>query len=192
MRLVLGVFFETNIRNKASMSKKKALDSVDVAILKALQADASMTNQAIGELVGLTPGPTHSRIKRLKEEGIIKGIHADLDWTLLGYDFFCLMDVKVEAERAEEGGVILTQVPNIWNVCKIQEPGNDREVTFRVWAVSDSRETMLTIMGNLMEAYDGFVDVHVQEMELLSRHPGVVNVGRVVLGDDVPIWSWEK
>ena len=188
----MGVFFETNIRNEASMSKKKALDSVDVAILKALQADASMTNQAIGELVGLTPGPTHSRIKRLKEEGIIKGIHADLDWTLLGYDFFCLMDVKVEAERAEEGGVILTQVPNIWNVCKIQEPGNDREVTFRFWAVTDSRETMLTIMGNLMEAYDGFVDVHVQEMELLSRHPGVVNVGRVVLGDDVPIWSLEK
>ena len=174
------------------MSKKKALDAVDVVILKALQADASMTNQAIGELVGLTPGPTHSRIKRLKEEGIIKGIHADLDWKKLGYDFFCLMDVKVEAGRAEEGGAILTQVPNIWNVCKIQEPGNEREVIFRVWAVSDSRETMLTIMGNLMEAYDGFVDVHVQEMELLSRHPGVVNVGRVVLGDDIPIWSLDK
>ena len=41
------------------MSKKRPLDAVDVAILKALQQDASMTNQAIGELVGLTPGPTH-------------------------------------------------------------------------------------------------------------------------------------
>ena len=60
--------------------QEKTLDAVDVAILKALQRDASMTNQAIGELVGLTPGPTHSRIKRMKEEGIIKGIHADLDW----------------------------------------------------------------------------------------------------------------
>ena len=48
------------------MSKKRPLDAVDVAILKALQQDASMTNQAIGELVGLTPGPTHSRIKRMK------------------------------------------------------------------------------------------------------------------------------
>ena len=186
------VFFEKNVRIRPSMSKKKALDAVDVAILKALQADASMTNQAIGELVGLTPGPTHSRIKRLKEEGIIKGIHADLDWTLLGYEFFCLMDVKVEAERAEEAASYLTQVPNVWNVCKVQEPGNDREVTFRLWAVTDSRETMLTIMGHLMEAYDGFVDVHVQEMELLSRHPGVVNVGRVVLGEDVPVWTLDK
>ena len=89
------------------MSKKRALDAVDVVILKALQADASMTNQAIGELVGLTPGPTHSRIKRLKEEGIIKGVHADLDWKMLGYDFFCLIDVKIEAQRAEEGGARL-------------------------------------------------------------------------------------
>ena len=47
-------------------------------------------------------------------------------------------------------------------------------------------------MGHLMEAYDGFVDVHVQEMEMLSRHPGVVNVGRVVLGDDVPVWTLDK
>ena len=39
------------------MSKKKALDAVDVVILKALQADASMTNQAIGDLVGLTRVP---------------------------------------------------------------------------------------------------------------------------------------
>ena len=84
------------------MSKKRPLDAVDVAILKALQQDASMTNQAIGELVGLTPGPTHSRIKRMKEEGIIKGIHADLDWKALGYDIFCVMEVTAEADKAEE------------------------------------------------------------------------------------------
>ena len=113
------------------MSKKRPLDAVDVAILKALQQDASMTNQAIGELVGLTPGPTHSRIKRMKEEGIIKGIHADLDWRSLGYKMFYCMDVKVESDKVEEAGYILTQVPNLWNVCKMIDPTNDREVTFR-------------------------------------------------------------
>ena len=51
--------------------KARKLDELDVAILEALQEDASLTNQAIGEMIGLTPGPTHSRIKRLKEEGII-------------------------------------------------------------------------------------------------------------------------
>ena len=94
------------------MSKKRPLDAVDVAILKALQQDASMTNQAIGELVGLTPGPTHSRIKRMKEEGIIKGIHR-LGLRSLGYKLFYCLDVKVESDKVEEAGYILTQVPNL-------------------------------------------------------------------------------
>ena len=171
------------------MSKKRPLDAVDVAILKALQQDASLTNQAIGELVGLTPGPTHSRIKRLKEEGIIKGIHADLDWKALGYDIFCVMDVTVEAEKADEGEYILTQVPNLWNVCRLIDPSNDKEVTFRMWAVTDSHKTMLSIMGDLLEVHDGFVDAQVQNFDMVSRNPGMVNVGRVVLGEDVPLWS---
>ena len=62
-------------------------------------------------------------------------------------------------------------------------------MTFRMWAVTDSHKTMLSIMGKLLESYDGFVDVQVQNIEMLSRNPGMVNVGRVVLGEDVPLWS---
>ena len=131
------------------MSKKRPLDAVDVAILKALQQDASMTNQAIGELVGLTPGPTHSRIKRMKEEGIIKGIHADLDWKALGYDIFCVMEVE---GRGGEGRACRTCVdsgPQPLERMPAVDPTNDREVTFRMWAVTDSHKTMLSIMGKL-------------------------------------------
>lgn len=174
------------------MSKKRPLDAVDVAILRALQQDASMTNQAIGELVGLTPGPTHSRIKRMKEEGIIKGIHADLDWKALGYHLFCVVELKVEAEKEKEAGHILTQVPNLWNVCKLIDPTNEREVTFRMWTVTDSHQTMLSIMGHLLEEYDGFCDAQVQAIDMLSRNPGVVNVGRVLLNEDTPLWTLPK
>lgn len=174
------------------MSKKRPLDAVDVAILRALQQDASMTNQAIGELVGLTPGPTHSRIKRMKEEGIIKGIHADLDWKALGYHLFCVVELKVEAAKEKEAGHILTQVPNLWNVCKLIDPTNEREVTFRMWTVTDSHQTMLSIMGNLLEEYDGFCDAQVQAIDMLSRNPGVVNVGRVLLSEDTPLWTLPK
>ena len=34
------------------------------------------------------------RIKRLKEEGIVRGVHANLDWHKLGYEFFATVDVK--------------------------------------------------------------------------------------------------
>ena len=174
-----------------SASKKhRKLDEVDVAILEALQEDASMTNQAIGERVGLTPGPTHSRIKRLKEEGIVRGMHANLDWHKLGYEFFATVDVKVEQAYAEQTQAGLAQIPNVWNLSRIKHPANANEVLFRFWCVSDSRQTFLTIAETLMSSFEGFTDVQIQEVELIERQSEIVNVGRVVLGaSEVPVWS---
>ena len=139
-----------------------------------------MTNQAIGERVGLTPGPTHSRIKRLKEEGIVRGVHANLDWHKLGYEFFATVDVKVEQPYAEETQAGLAQIPNVWNLSRIKHPANANEVLFRFWCVSDSRQTF----------FEGFTDVQIQEVELIERQSEIVNVGRVVLGaSEVPVWS---
>jgi DNA-binding Lrp family transcriptional regulator len=171
------------------LSKTRTLDAIDVAILEALQADAGLTNQAVGELVGLTPGPTHSRIKRLKEEGVIRGMHADLNWRGLGFEFFTTVDVKVSAEKSKEAEDWLSQVPNVWNLCRLKTAEKAREVTFRFWGVSDSRETFLTICHSLLEAFDGFVDIQIQEVELLEREAQVVNVGRVALGDAVEVWK---
>jgi len=172
-----------------SLSKKRSLDATDVAILEALQVDASMTNQAVGERVGLTPGPTHSRIKRLKEEGVIRGVHADLDWRGLGYEFFTTVDVKVASNHAEEVEKSLSQVPNVWNLCRLKSVERSQEVTYRFWGVTDSRETFLTICQSLLQAFDGFVDIQIQEVELLQRQPEVVKVGRVALGDAVEVWK---
>lgn len=176
-----------------SQSKKKPLDKIDVAILEALQKDASMTNQAIGEMVGLTPGPTHSRIKRLKEEGVIRGIHADLDWNGLGYEFFATVDIKVQIERADQAESFLSQIPNLWNLCRLKDPALTDEVVFRFWSVSDCRETFLTIAHSLLTMYDGFTDVQIQEVDWVARQSPVVKVGRVVLGSDAyEIWDPEN
>ena len=115
-----------------------------------------------------------------------------MDWKALGYHLFCVVELKVEAEKEKEAGHILTQVPNLWNVCKLIDPTNEREVTFRMWTVTDSHHTMLSIMGNLLEEYDGFCDAQVQVIDMLSRNPGVVNVGRVLLNEDTPLWTLPK
>ena len=170
--------------------KKKALDHIDVTILEALQEDASLTNQSIGERVGLTPGPTHSRIKRLKEEGIVRGIHADLDWNGLGYGFFATTDVKVQLDRSEEVEEWLGRVPNVWNLCKLKGMDGQSEVIFRFWSVSDCRETFLSITHSLLSMFDGMVDVQIQEVDWIARKSAVVKVGRVVLGKDAfDVWD---
>ncbi len=170
--------------------KKKKLDAIDVAILETLQEDASMTNQAIGERVGLTPGPTHSRIKRLKEAGIVKGIHADLDWKELGFGFFATVDVQVHDAHAAAAEKWLVQIPNVWNLCKLKSPELSGETVFRFWSVSDNRETFLTIVHSLLTTFEGFTDVHVQEVDWVSRKSAVAKVGRVALGSDAfEVWE---
>jgi Lrp/AsnC family transcriptional regulator, leucine-responsive regulatory protein len=48
------------------------LDSTDILILKCLQENAQQTTKAIAQQVNLTLTPTHDRIKRLENEGVIE------------------------------------------------------------------------------------------------------------------------
>jgi len=169
------------------------LDRIDLAILEAMQVDAGMTNQAIGELVGLTPGPTHSRIKRLKEEGYIKGIHAELDWKALGLSYFSIVDVKVSESKAQEAEAWMVQVPGIWNLSRLKNPGMKGEVVFRFWGMASKREVSLQVVDSLLQEFDSHVDIQMQEVELVERRSVPVQLGQTLLGDDAPsIWSPKK
>jgi len=155
-----------------------------------MQVDAGLTNQAIGERVGLTPGPTHSRIKRLKEEGYIRGIHADLDWKALGLSYFSIIDVKVAESKAEEAEAWMVQVPGIWNLSRLKNPGMKGEVVFRFWGVASKREVSLQIVDSLLQMFDSYVDIQMQEVELVERRSVPVQLGHTILGDDASsIWS---
>ena len=48
------------------------LDKFDVAILTALQGDATLSIAALAEKVGLSSTPCWKRVKRLEEEGYIE------------------------------------------------------------------------------------------------------------------------
>jgi DNA-binding Lrp family transcriptional regulator len=76
------------MRRVRKSSKKIALvatirdtvvDRIDRNILKALQADASITNAALSERVHLSPAATLRRVEKLREAGFISRIVAVLD-----------------------------------------------------------------------------------------------------------------
>ena len=77
-----------------------SLDEVDRQILAELQADGRMTNVELARRVGLSAPPCLRRVRRLEEEGIIRGYHADLDPVALGYEitFFALVGLESQKE----------------------------------------------------------------------------------------------
>jgi Lrp/AsnC family transcriptional regulator len=61
------------------MEENILLDSLDRAILRALQHDASRSIQQIADAVGLSQNPCWRRIRRLESDGVIRGRVALVD-----------------------------------------------------------------------------------------------------------------
>src|SRR4051794_41853396 len=56
-----------------------SLDEVDIRLIRELEDDADRPNVELARLVGLSPAATLNRVRRLKQEGVIDGIHARVD-----------------------------------------------------------------------------------------------------------------
>ena len=78
------------------------LDKIDRRLLAELQANGRITNVDLANKVGLTPPPCLRRVRTLEEEGAIRGYHADLDASKLGFSIvvFALVSLKSQAEEA--------------------------------------------------------------------------------------------
>ncbi|MGO4852154.1 Lrp/AsnC family transcriptional regulator [Phaeovulum sp. W22_SRMD_FR3] len=62
-----------------------SIDSFDIAILSALQADGAMTNAALAEIVNLSASQISRRRNTLEQSGYIEGYGARLNAALLGF-----------------------------------------------------------------------------------------------------------
>lgn len=66
------------------MSTPPTLDSIDRAILAALQQDARLSNQALAQQIHLSPSACLRRVKRLEDEGVIDRVVALLNPKAIG------------------------------------------------------------------------------------------------------------
>ena len=82
------------------MVVKVELDTIDLKILRELQKDGRMTNVELSERVGISAPPCLRRVRKLEENGIIKGYRAMLQASQLGYDLvaFCMVGLKQQSD----------------------------------------------------------------------------------------------
>jgi Lrp/AsnC family leucine-responsive transcriptional regulator len=74
------------------------LDSIDQKILAHLQDNARMTNAELAEKVGLSPTPCLRRLRRLEDDGVIKGYHTEINREVLGVNVTIVTLVKLDRE----------------------------------------------------------------------------------------------
>lgn len=71
------------------------MDEVDSAIVRHLQEDARQTNRDIAGKVGIAPSTCLERIRLLRERGVIRGYHADIDLRSLNRGVQALVAVQI-------------------------------------------------------------------------------------------------
>jgi Lrp/AsnC family transcriptional regulator, leucine-responsive regulatory protein len=110
------------------------LDPIDWRLLDLLQADASLTNQALAEAAHVSPATALRRIKRLREAGVIERVTALLAPAFAGRGLTALCEVTLDRQGAEHldafesRAVAEPRVQQCWRV----SPGPDFLLV--VWA----------------------------------------------------------
>jgi DNA-binding Lrp family transcriptional regulator len=89
------------------------LDETDVKILKALIADARLSSRQISKQCDISIGTALSRMRKMEEQGIIRGYAALLDQEKLGYELTVVTEITVSKGRLLEMENEIARLPNV-------------------------------------------------------------------------------
>jgi len=92
------------------------LSDTDVKILKALLEDARYSSRQIAKNVGVSVGTVLSRIKKMEDEGLIKGYSVILDHEKLGYQLTVVTEITVAKGKLVETEQEIAKIPNVTGV----------------------------------------------------------------------------
>jgi DNA-binding Lrp family transcriptional regulator len=95
------------------------LDATDRAILRHLAADARIANNALAEAVGIAPSTCLGRVRALRNHGVIRGFHADVDPVALGRPIQAMIAVRMQSHARShitEFAASVSKLPEVLNV----------------------------------------------------------------------------
>ncbi|WP_251359793.1 Lrp/AsnC family transcriptional regulator [Kangiella sp. TOML190] len=91
-------------------SRENDLDAMDRKILYILQQEGRISNADLAKKIHLSAPATHGRVKRLEQEGFIKGYVALLDRHQVGYDNLCFIELSLQLHRHHQIQSILETI----------------------------------------------------------------------------------
>ena len=76
------------------------LDQYDLKIIQTLAKNGRITKSDLAKIVHLSISPTWERVKRLKEQGIILGYKAEIDWSKIFKSSQVIVEVRLDRHTA--------------------------------------------------------------------------------------------
>lgn len=125
-----------------------AVDAVDQAILELVAADARITNQRLADRVGIAPSTALSRLRSLRERGVVRGYHAEVDLAALGRPLQALIAVRLTVHAREQIDAFTTAVRRLPGVLMVFHLTGVTD--YLVWvAASDAQDLREFVVDHL-------------------------------------------
>jgi len=78
------------------------VDELDVRILSLLQENARLSYREIARELDVAVGTVYNRIRRMEEEGILRGFAPILDYEKLGFGLTAVIGIKAQGRKITE------------------------------------------------------------------------------------------
>lgn len=113
---------------------QQRVDAVDRAILGVLSEDARTTNARVAERVGVAPSTALARMRALRDTGVIRGFHADVELSALGWPLQVLIAIRLAVHAREQIDTFTEQVRELPGVLMVFHLTGATD--FLIWAAA--------------------------------------------------------
>jgi Lrp/AsnC family leucine-responsive transcriptional regulator len=134
------------------------LDEIDRTILSELQGDARVSNAELARRVNLSPPATHARVKRLEENGLIKGHVSLVNRKKAGYDLLCFVLVNLQLHSTDQVLGFHNAIRNMIEVLECHHVTGDHDYLLKV--VAQNTDDLERFLVNRLTPIPGVAKIH--------------------------------
>jgi Lrp/AsnC family leucine-responsive transcriptional regulator len=148
------------------------LDRIDRRILEELQGNARLSSADLAERVSLSTSPCWRRVKRLEEEGVIRGYQARLNPAKLGYQVTAFVHVSLDKKDTqalqgfERAAAAIAQVLSCHRI--------SGRYDYQLTAVAEDLQAYGVFAENFINGLPGVKEVYTSFVMREVKAPGVI------------------
>ncbi len=124
------------------------MDRTDLRILAELQADGTLSSQALAEKIGLSTSPCWRRVRKLEEDRVITARVAILDPEKIGLDVIAVAAVVLEDRHPD-------------SVRQFDEMVSNRPEILECYAMSGQHDYHMKVACKSIRAYEVLLREHI-------------------------------
>ncbi|WIY24305.1 Lrp/AsnC family transcriptional regulator [Parasedimentitalea psychrophila] len=144
------------------------LDAIDTTLLAALQSNAHLTAQQLGDLLNLSPSQAGRRRQRLESEGYIQGYFARLDATKIGLLIQGFVQVYLHSHGPEQSASFASLISTRPEITSAWTMTGDADYLLRVYCAD--LPGLNTLLHEVLLPHPAVARVHSQiVMDQLKR-----------------------